>query len=195
VFVLLGPDRPTEHTTERTEPTEDRTAELIATLREQLQAERQAHAEARRLLAAALERIPAIEAPAETPEASETVEEAPERARSPTRLQGTLRRTCSGVPGGVGCLADEAERLRRDDVSEASGNESLPSGMERKVLIRPLPTELLSETMLQLGGGNDIDLGDYIEENYLSDWRVVSHTIHFRPEGSHILTVLVERPR
>ena len=34
-----------------------------ATLREQLELERQAHAEARRLLAAALERIPAIEAP------------------------------------------------------------------------------------------------------------------------------------
>jgi IS30 family transposase len=34
------------------------TEELITTLREQLQAERQAHAEARRLLAAALERIP-----------------------------------------------------------------------------------------------------------------------------------------
>jgi hypothetical protein len=66
-------------------------------------------------------------------------------------------------------------------VSEASGNESRPSGMERKLLIRPLPAELLSETMLQLGGGNDIDLGDYIEEDYLSDWRVVSHTIHFRP--------------
>ena len=36
----------------------ERTEELITTLREQLQAERQAHAEARRLLAAALERIP-----------------------------------------------------------------------------------------------------------------------------------------
>jgi hypothetical protein len=79
-------------------------------------------------------------------------------------------------------------------VSEASGNQSLPSGMERKLLIRPLPAELFSETMLQLGGGNDVDLGDYIEENYLSDWRVVSHTIDFRPEGSHLLTVLVERP-
>jgi hypothetical protein len=45
------------------------------TLREQLEAERQGHAEARRLLAAALERIPAIEAPSETPEAAETVEE------------------------------------------------------------------------------------------------------------------------
>jgi hypothetical protein len=85
--------------------------------------------------------------------------------------------------------------LRREDVSEASGYESRPSGTERKVLIRSLPAELFSEAMLQFGGGNDIDLGDYIEEDYLSDWHVVSHTIHFRPEGSHILTVLVKRPR
>jgi hypothetical protein len=54
--------------------------ETIATLREQLQAERQAHSEARRLLAAALERIPAIEAPQEASEDAETVEEAPDRA-------------------------------------------------------------------------------------------------------------------
>jgi hypothetical protein len=40
----------------------------IEDLREQLQVERQAHAEARRLLAAALERIPPqLEAPTETP--------------------------------------------------------------------------------------------------------------------------------
>jgi hypothetical protein len=80
-------------------------------------------------------------------------------------------------------------------VSEASANESRPSGMERKVLIRPLPAESLSESTLLLGGGSDLDLGDYIEENYLSDWRIVSHTVHFRPEGDAILTVLVERPR
>jgi hypothetical protein len=35
----------------------------LATMREQLENERQAHAEARRLLAAALERIPALESP------------------------------------------------------------------------------------------------------------------------------------
>ena len=76
VFVRLGPDQPTEHTTERTGPTEDRTAELIDTLREQLSEERQAHAEARRLLMAALERIPPqLEAPRESPQ---TVEEEPE---------------------------------------------------------------------------------------------------------------------
>src|SRR5215217_170391 len=53
------------------------------TLREQLEAERQAHAEARRLLAAALERIPAIEAPSEARESPQTVEEGPERAAEP----------------------------------------------------------------------------------------------------------------
>jgi hypothetical protein len=49
------------------------------TLREQLEAERQGHAEARRLLADALERIPPqLEAPQEAAEDAETVEEAPE---------------------------------------------------------------------------------------------------------------------
>jgi len=52
----------------------------VEDLREQLQAERQAHAEARRIIAGLVERIPAIEAPQEASEASETVEEAPERA-------------------------------------------------------------------------------------------------------------------
>ena len=47
--------------------------EQVASLREQLQAERQAHAEARRLLMAALERIPPqLEAPSEPPESLET---------------------------------------------------------------------------------------------------------------------------
>jgi hypothetical protein len=52
----------------------------VEDLREQLQAERQAHAEARRLLAAALERIPAIEAPSDERESPQTVQEGPDRA-------------------------------------------------------------------------------------------------------------------
>ena len=77
VYVLLGADeaRPgrDQYTGQARDQgarqPEDRTAELIATLREQLQAERQAHAEARRLLAAALERIPPqLEAPSEARE-------------------------------------------------------------------------------------------------------------------------------
>jgi type IV secretory pathway VirB10-like protein len=54
----------------------------VEDLREQLQAERQAHAEARRIIAGLVERIPQLEAPREAPEAAETVEEAPEGAGS-----------------------------------------------------------------------------------------------------------------
>jgi excisionase family DNA binding protein len=91
VFVLLGPDRPTEHTTERTEPIEDRTAELIATLQEQLAEEREARRRADTIiaqLARANEEqartIRELEAPSEPPsearESPQTVEEEPERA-------------------------------------------------------------------------------------------------------------------
>ena len=63
------------------------TSELRDRLRyveEQLEAERQAHAEARRLLMAALERIlPQLEAPQEAQESPETVEEEPKRAAAP----------------------------------------------------------------------------------------------------------------
>jgi hypothetical protein len=83
VWILLDTDR-TRHDNDRdttglrqdSEPEALISAkdETIAVLREQLQAERQAHSEARRLLAAALERIPAIEAPeraAQEPEGEE----------------------------------------------------------------------------------------------------------------------------
>jgi len=91
VFVLLGSDRPTEHTTERTEPTEDRTAQLIATLQEQLAEEREARRRADTIiaqLARANEEqartIRELEAPSEplseARESPETVEEEPERA-------------------------------------------------------------------------------------------------------------------
>src|SRR5215213_4369751 len=63
------------------------------TLREQLAAERQAHAEARRLLAAALERIPALEPPPEAPESPDTPSEpvpgtqtSPEPQTAPERV-------------------------------------------------------------------------------------------------------------
>jgi hypothetical protein len=91
VYVLLHADQmPTgrqpgdDQTTDQ--PQSDNTAlisakdETIATLQEQLQAERQAHSEARRIIAGLVERIPAIEAPSEASEAPETVEAAPERA-------------------------------------------------------------------------------------------------------------------
>jgi excisionase family DNA binding protein len=69
VYVLLGADqsRPGhDQGTDRPGPAgEDRTDELIATLREQLQAERAAHAEARRIIAGLVERMPQLEAPSE----------------------------------------------------------------------------------------------------------------------------------
>ena len=87
VWILLDTGRPRQDTDQDTDrPQSDSAAlisakdETIATLQEQLQAERQANAEARRLLMAALERIPAIEAPQEASETVETVEEAPDRA-------------------------------------------------------------------------------------------------------------------
>ena len=57
------------------------TERLISVLEDQLRQEREAHAEARRLLMAALERIPPqLEAPSEARESPQTVEGEPERA-------------------------------------------------------------------------------------------------------------------
>jgi hypothetical protein len=61
----------------------------------QLEAERQAHAEARRIIAGLVERIPAIEAPQEASEGTETVGEAPDRAEHQPATggaQGSARR-------------------------------------------------------------------------------------------------------
>jgi predicted ArsR family transcriptional regulator len=72
----------------------------------QLEAERQAHAESRRLLAAALERIPPqIEAPSESRESSETADERQGRSEeprpgAPDRQEGAGRRLWRRVFGG-----------------------------------------------------------------------------------------------
>ncbi len=66
VYVLLPAEQSGEQTT-------GHTAELIRTLQEQLAAERQAHAEARRIIAGLVERIPPqIEAPGESESAGPT---------------------------------------------------------------------------------------------------------------------------
>ena len=93
LYVLLN----TEPTPDP-ERTHDRTSELIATLREQLQAERQAHSEARRIIAGLVERIPpAIEAPARVPtdarESPETVEEDSEGAEPRSATGSTQEAT------------------------------------------------------------------------------------------------------
>jgi excisionase family DNA binding protein len=109
--------------------------ETISTLREQLQAERQAHAEARRLLAAALERIPAIEAPQEPPEDAETVEEAPEGAQphsAAEEARDELRPHCArGWPRSV------AGAKRQSASATACAGSCSPSGGEKKPTRRP----------------------------------------------------------
>jgi predicted ArsR family transcriptional regulator len=85
VYVLVDADRP--RPANDRPPTDQSTDNALTSqmqseidhLRGQLEAERAAHAEARRIIAGLVERIPAIEAPAErTPESSD--EEAPEGA-------------------------------------------------------------------------------------------------------------------
>ena len=86
VWILLDTGRPRQDTDQDTDRPQSEPDALISEmrgrvddLREQLEAERQAHAEARRIIAGLVERIPAIEAPQETSEAAETVEEQQER--------------------------------------------------------------------------------------------------------------------
>jgi hypothetical protein len=115
VYVLLPDDmsRDAERDADDTPggiPPSDRdvlTSELRDRLRYvegQLEAERQAHAEARRIIAGLVERIPAIEAPQEASGASETVEEKPERAEPHSTTvesqEGTQRPWWRRVLGG-----------------------------------------------------------------------------------------------
>jgi hypothetical protein len=67
--------------------------EQVRYLREQLRREQEAHAEARRIIAGLVQRVPAIEASQqEPPEAAETVEEEPDRGDIPDRPAGPERR-------------------------------------------------------------------------------------------------------
>jgi hypothetical protein len=96
VWILLDTGRPRQDSDQDTVQPQSDSAALIsemrahnATLQAQLEAERNAHAEARRLLLEALTKIPAaIEAPQEASEASETVEEAPDRAEPRPATRG-----------------------------------------------------------------------------------------------------------
>ena len=95
VYVLLDADQYTDQYTDQSADQErdqrsSHTAELIRTLQEELAAERQAHAESRRLLAAALERIPPqIEPPSEPPGASETATPQPGRVETQPAVEST----------------------------------------------------------------------------------------------------------
>jgi hypothetical protein len=85
------------------------------TLREQLEAERQGHAEARRLLAAALERIPPqLEAPQEASEDAETVEEAPDELGAERARREMAETTMHEGMAEERRRREEAERERDD---------------------------------------------------------------------------------
>ena len=83
--------------------------------------------------------------------------------------------------------------MRGDVMTEEASLE--PRRVERRLLIRIIAAEMLSETELLPGGGADIDLGDHIEDHYQSDWLPTSHTFSMRPNGSALVTILVERLR
>jgi hypothetical protein len=74
------------------------------TLREQLEAERHAHAEARRIIAGLVERLPAIEAAQEARESPQTVEEEPERAET-GRTAGEVQESAASPHQRSGWLA------------------------------------------------------------------------------------------
>ena len=108
VWILLDTGRPRQDTDQDIDRPQSEPDALISEmrgriedLREQLEAERQAHAEARRLLAAALERIPAIEAPPKARESPETVEEELEKAEPARCPRRSGRHTEAVVAEGV----------------------------------------------------------------------------------------------
>jgi hypothetical protein len=92
VYVVLGGTSEATHTPHADEPSDqselvESLQDQITYLRQQLAAERDANSENRRLLAAALERIPAIEAPQEAAESTESAEPQSDRGTTPEEQQ------------------------------------------------------------------------------------------------------------
>jgi predicted DNA-binding transcriptional regulator AlpA len=73
--------------------------ELIATLKEQLEAERNAHAETRRITYTLAQRVPELEPPREEPRAPETVAEEPDGTETPSERSWADRESEAGVQG------------------------------------------------------------------------------------------------
>src|SRR5215208_304478 len=158
VYVLLGADeaRPghnqdTDQVSDQgARESEDRTAELITTLREQLQAERQAHAEARRLLAAALERIPPqLEAPSEvresdvspepTGELGELREELDTDRTRRQRAESTLREGMEEEQRRREKAERERDELREELYARREPRQSPQTSEEQQVRGQPHP--------------------------------------------------------
>jgi hypothetical protein len=113
VWILLDTGRPRQDTIQDTTgqrqdgesgPLISEMRGRIEDLRVQLEAERRAHAEARRIIAGLVERIPAIEAPPETAEATETADEQQGRGQihpdAPGAQEGVRRPWWRRVLGG-----------------------------------------------------------------------------------------------
>jgi len=110
VYVVLGAGTsPANHTTNTDEPTKGLTdqSELVAVLREQLAAEREANRENRRIIAALASRIPpALEAPRAEPRESPTP--------SAEASEGAFPRSnAGGAHGGTQGEAESAQEPRR----------------------------------------------------------------------------------
>jgi hypothetical protein len=83
VFVVLGPDRPTERTPEGPGESGTLTSQMqarIDSLERQLEEANERDRENRRIIAALTSRIPAIEAPTDERESPQSAQEEPERA-------------------------------------------------------------------------------------------------------------------
>jgi hypothetical protein len=120
------------------------------TLREQLEAERQGHAEARRLLAAALERIPPqLEAPQEAPEDAETVEEAPSESGAGAEAHDELDTERARREMAENTLQEGmAEQRRRREEAERERDE-----LRRQLYARREPRESPASGDEQQGSG------------------------------------------
>jgi predicted ArsR family transcriptional regulator len=80
VYVLLAADESRPGHDQDTDQPDDRTDALIAELQDRVRSLEDANRENRRIIAALTSRIPQLEAPQETLESRETIEEEPERA-------------------------------------------------------------------------------------------------------------------
>jgi hypothetical protein len=121
VFVLLGQSQPTEQPTDRPDEPNALISQMqgrIDSLERQLEEAAERDRENRRIIAALTSRIPAIEAPQEATDASETVEEAPDRAGPHPEAEETRE-------------ALLAERARRE-MAEATLHEGMAEERRRR---------------------------------------------------------------
>jgi hypothetical protein len=112
--------------------------EQVAYLREQLEAERQAHAEARRIIAGLVERMPLqLEAPQEAADTSEMVEEAPEGAEAQS-AEGAARDEL-GAERAHRQMAEERVAALEAELEAYGGGRESPQTVEEASDAEPRP--------------------------------------------------------